>query len=150
MHVWRFLLPFPSASIGAQCQRHQHLYSVSHFLFFLLRQEFTKTKKNIEGVIEREDLLSSVQREINDYGKSSSGSGSNKRMDLLLKESESARNSERMIDDQISIAIEARDALAAQRATFKAIRTKLNDISNRWKPTTKSHILFFFLKYCLS
>ncbi len=54
-------------------------------------------------------------------------------MDLLLKESESARNSERMIDDQIHIAIEARDSLANQRAAFKAIQTKLNDISNRYK-----------------
>ncbi len=52
-------------------------------------------------------------------------------MDVLLRESESARNSERMIDDQIHIAMEARDALATQRATLKAIRTKLNDISNR-------------------
>lgn len=116
---------------------------------FFFRQEYTKTKSNIESLIEREDLLSSVHKEINEYGKGKKDSineisliclnflklpgrsGSNKRMDLLLSESESARNSERMIDDQISIAIEARDALANQRAAFKAIQTKLNDISNR-------------------
>ena len=34
--------------------------------------------------------------------------------------------------DQISLAIEARDTLVNQRQTFKAIQTKLNDISNRF------------------
>ena len=53
-------------------------------------------------------------------------------MDLLLKESEHARNSEKLIDDQITIAMEARDSLYSQRDTFKAIQKKLNDISNRF------------------
>ena len=34
--------------------------------------------------------------------------------------------------DQISLAIEARDTLVNQRQTFKAIQTKLNDITNRF------------------
>ena len=59
-------------------------------------------------------------------------SGPDFRMNMLLKESEHARNSERLIDDQISLAIEARDTLVNQRQTFKAIQTKLNDISNRF------------------
>ena len=37
-----------------------------------------------------------------------------------------------LIDDQISIAMEARDTLVNQRQTFKAIQTKLNDLSNRF------------------
>ncbi len=53
-------------------------------------------------------------------------------MDILLKESESARNSERLMDDQIAIAIETREALASQRAVFKAIQTKVNDLANRF------------------
>jgi len=56
----------------------------------------------------------------------------NKRLDLLMAEGESARSSERMIDDQIAIAIETRETLHNQRATFKAIQTKLNDLSNRF------------------
>lgn len=53
-------------------------------------------------------------------------------MDILLKESEHARNSERMLDEQISIAVETRESLVNQRVAFKAIQTKLNDISNRF------------------
>ena len=86
-------------------------------------------------------------------------------MDHLLRESESARNSERLIDEQINIAIESRETLARQRLAFKvefplighsiriyhkniqilvacfryslepffkAMRTKLNDIANRF------------------
>ena len=49
-----------------------------------------------------------------------------------MKENEHARNSERMIDDQINIALESREALVNQRLAFKAIQTKLNDISNRF------------------
>ena len=90
-------------------------------------------------MLEREDLLSSVHRDINDYranvggGGTTANSGSgNSRMDLLLRESESARNSERLIDEQINIALEARGALSAQRQAFKAIQTKLNDLGNRF------------------
>ncbi len=36
---------------------------------FFFRQEFTKTRSNIESMIEREDLLSSVHKEIDNYGK---------------------------------------------------------------------------------
>jgi len=60
------------------------------------------------------------------------GNASNRRMELLLKENEHARRSERMIDDQINIAVESRETLMNQRVAFKAIQTKLNDISNRF------------------
>lgn len=53
-------------------------------------------------------------------------------MDLLLKESEHIRNSERLIDDQINIAIESRETLINQRVAFKAIQAKLNDLSSRF------------------
>jgi Golgi SNAP receptor complex protein 1 len=65
------------------------------------RQEYNKTKANIRAVIEREDLLSSVHRDIDDYRSAVGGGGKAAgRMDYLLRESESARNSERMIDEQ--------------------------------------------------
>jgi len=53
-------------------------------------------------------------------------------MEILLKENEHARRSERMIDEQINIAVESRETLMNQRVAFKAIQTKLNDISNRF------------------
>ena len=85
-----------SAAIHHTLQRHRDILQD-------YRQEFTKTRTNIESMMEREDLLSSVHRDIDEYrsGIGSSSGGPNKRMDLLLKESESARNSERMLDDQV-------------------------------------------------
>ena len=94
------------------------------------KQEYIQTKNNISALIKRNDLL--FDRSGGSSSRSGDYSSSNLRMDLLLKESEHARNSERLIDDQISIAIEARDSLVNQRVAFKAIQTKLNDISNRF------------------
>lgn len=37
-----------------------------------------------------------------------------------------------MIDEQISIAVDARDHMKSQRETFKMIQTKVNDLSNRF------------------
>jgi len=99
------------------------------------RQEFNKTRSNVASIIERHDLLDSVRKDITDYQrnmKGNQGSASNRRMELLLKENEHARRSERMIDDQINIAVESRETLMSQRVAFKAIQTKLNDISNRF------------------
>ena len=41
---------------------------------------------------------------------------------LIFQESEHARRSERMVDDQINIAIESRETLMSQRVAFKAIQ----------------------------
>jgi len=110
----------PSAAIHHTLQRHGEILKD-------YKQEFRQTKNNIASQIRRQDLLGSNKIQSN-----GSDHSPNFRMNLLLKESEHARNSERLIDDQISIAIEARDSLAHQRHTFKAIQTKLNDISNRF------------------
>ena len=53
-------------------------------------------------------------------------------MNLLLEEAERARNSERLLDEQINIAIESRESLVNQRLALKAIQTRLNDIANRF------------------
>lgn len=114
----------PSAATNHTLQRHGEILKD-------YRQEYFQTKNNIATQIKRLDLLggpsssSSNSRVQNDFS-------SEFRMNLLLKESEHARNSERLIDDQISIAMEARDTLVNQRHTFKAIQTKLNDLSNRF------------------
>jgi len=124
----------PSAAIHHTLQRHKDILQD-------YQQEFNKTKSNVMAAIERHDLLDSVHKDISDFrmatsaGGGSSGGGSNagnRRMEMLLKESEHARNSERLIDEHISIAVESRDALVNQRLAFKAIQTKLNDISNKF------------------
>ena len=109
----------PSAASHHTLQRHGEILKD-------YRQEYIQTRENISALIKRHNLLYSGTN-----SNSSSGLSSN-RMDILLRESEHVRHSERLIDDQISIAIEAREALANQRQTFKAIQTKLNDISNRF------------------
>ena len=108
-----------SAAIHHTLQRHGEILKD-------YKQEYNQTRNNIASQIRRQDLLGTHTVQSNgDFSP-------NFRMNLLLKESEHARNSERLIDDQINIAIEARDSLAHQRQTFKAIQTKLNDISNRF------------------
>ena len=42
------------------------------------------------------------------------------------------RSSDRLLDEQINIAVDTRDHLVAQRLTFKRIQTRINDISNRF------------------
>ena len=108
----------PSAASAHTLQRHREILKD-------YRQEYNQTKNNLSTLIKRHELFEGSSH-------SSRFQNSSNRMDLLLKESEHVRNSERLIDDQISIAIEARDSLFNQRATFKSIQTKLNDISNRF------------------
>lgn len=93
------------------------------------KHDFQKTKTNIQARRDRDDLLGSVRRDIDNYKNSS---GLNRRTDLFLKENEHLRNSERLVDDQISIAMETKEHLFSQRGAFKAIQTKFNTISNRF------------------
>ncbi|CAG0882751.1 unnamed protein product [Darwinula stevensoni] len=90
-------------------------------------KEFQRTRSNMQARREREDLLRVYSR--SNYKQTS---GLNRRMDLYLKESEHIRSSERMIDEQINIAMETRDHLHGQRAAFKMIQTKMNDLTNRF------------------
>merc|ERR1712150_211795 len=114
----------PSAATSHTLQRHREILKD-------YRQEYLQTKNNISTLIKRHELFDSKSRKRSGGGGNGDFS-SNVRMDLLLKESEHARNSEKLIDDQITIAMEARDSLYSQRDTFKAIQKKLNDISNRF------------------
>lgn len=87
--------------------------------------EFQRTNNTMTSRRERDILLGGG----NDDGKTLTGVS---RRDLYLKEGEHLANSERMIDEQISIAVETRDHLKNQRETFKFFQTKMNDISNRF------------------
>ncbi|KAH0549994.1 golgi SNAP receptor complex member Gos28 isoform X1 [Cotesia typhae] len=90
--------------------------------------EFSKIQNNFASRKDREDLLGSVRKEIDSY---KNASGLNRR-DMYLKENQHVHNSDRLINDQISIAIETRDHLVSQRQTFKKIQTRFNDLSNRF------------------
>lgn len=112
----------PTAAVLHTVQRHREILQD-------YTQEFNKIQANYRARKEREDLLHSVRTDIDNY---KSSNGLNRRMDLNLKENEHVRNSNRLVDEQISIAIETRDHLSNQRIIFKRFQTRINDLSNRF------------------
>ena len=90
------------------------------------RNEFNRTNSTLKFRRERDDLLGSGRHSTN-----GSLAGLSRR-DLYLRESDHLNNSEKMIDEQISIAVETRDHMKGQREAFKLIQTKVNDLSNRF------------------
>ncbi|CAH1801978.1 unnamed protein product [Owenia fusiformis] len=112
-----------SAALLHTLQRHRDiLQDYSH--------EFQKTKTNINTFMEREDLLGSVRRDIDAY-KNASG-GLNRRSDLLLKEHDHIRNSERLVDEQISIAMATKENLISQRGVLGKVQQKMVELGNRF------------------
>ncbi|XP_076831964.1 Golgi SNAP receptor complex member 1 isoform X1 [Brachyhypopomus gauderio] len=92
--------------------------------------EFHKTKSNFLAVREREDLLGSVRKDIETY---KSGSGvNNRRTELFLKEHEHLRNSDRLIEDTISIAMATKENMTSQRGMLKSIQSRVNTLANRF------------------
>ncbi|XP_059389043.1 Golgi SNAP receptor complex member 1 isoform X1 [Carassius carassius] len=92
--------------------------------------EFHKTKSNFMAIREREDLLGSVRKDIETY---KSGSGvNNRRTELFLKEHEHLRNSDRLIDDTISIAMATKENMTSQRGFLKSIQSRVNTLANRF------------------
>ncbi|KAK2187454.1 hypothetical protein NP493_165g06015 [Ridgeia piscesae] len=111
-----------SAALLHTLQRHRDiLQDYSH--------EFQKTKTNIVAHREREDLLGSVRRDIDAYKNSST---TNRRSDLYLKEHDHIRNSERLVDEQISIAIATKENLQSQKTALKKITETMNSLANRF------------------
>ncbi|XP_072301885.1 Golgi SNAP receptor complex member 1-like [Eucyclogobius newberryi] len=92
--------------------------------------EFHKTKTNFFSLKEREDLLGSVHRDIESY---KSGSAvNNRRTELFLKEHEHLRNSDRLIDNAISIAMATKENMTFQRGVLKSIQTRVTTLANRF------------------
>uniref|UniRef100_A0A4W5QB63 Golgi SNAP receptor complex member 1 n=1 Tax=Hucho hucho TaxID=62062 RepID=A0A4W5QB63_9TELE len=92
--------------------------------------EFHKTKANFLAIREREDLLGSVRKDIETY---KSGSGvNNRRTELFLKEHEHLRNSDRLMDDTISIAMATKENMTSQRGLLKSIQSRVNTLANRF------------------
>merc|ERR1711894_16774 len=107
-----------SAALLHTLQRHRDiLQDYSH--------EFQKTKSNIIAHREREDLMGSVRRDINSFKNSS-------RSDLFLKENEHLRNSDRLVDEQISIAMATKENLRGQRGILQGVTQKMNALANNF------------------
>lgn len=94
------------------------------------RQEFNKICANHTTRIEREELLRGSG--ISTSSLSSPSTSGLSRRDMYLKESSHLNNSNSLINDQISIAMETKEHLLSQRHTFKRLQTRFNDLSNRF------------------
>jgi len=115
-----------SAAIHHTLQRHTEILQD-------YRQEFKKTSANISAIVEREDLLTSVHSDLSDFRKNNSkGTKRNQKMDSMQREMDHIRNSEQLIDEQISIALDTRESLVSQREILKAAQKKLNDLTNKF------------------
>ncbi|XP_064620889.1 Golgi SNAP receptor complex member 1-like isoform X3 [Lineus longissimus] len=111
-----------SSALLHTLQRHRDiLQDYSH--------EFQKTKVNISAFRDREDLLGSVRRDIDAY---KNASGLNRRTELYLKEHEHLRSSDRLIDDQINVALATKENLLSQRGTFYNISQKMSNFTSRF------------------
>lgn len=87
--------------------------------------EYEKTKSNISAFKEREDLLGSIDNSIR-Y----SNNGSH--TDLYLKEQEHLLSSERLIDDQISLATATKGNLQSQKGILYGVTENMNSLANRF------------------
>ncbi|XP_067421979.1 Golgi SNAP receptor complex member 1 isoform X1 [Emydura macquarii macquarii] len=116
-------VPSLNAALMHTLQRHRDiLQDYTH--------EFHKTKTNFLAIRERENLLGSVRKDIESY---KSGSGvNNRRTELFLKEHEHLRNSDRLIEETISIAMATKENMTSQRGMLKSIQSKMNTLANRF------------------
>nr|XP_056720887.1 Golgi SNAP receptor complex member 1 [Euleptes europaea] len=116
-------VPSLNAALMHTLQRHRDiLQDYTH--------EFHKTKANFLAVREKENLLGSVRKDIESY---KSGCGvNNRRTELFLKEHEHLRNSDRLIEETISIAMATKENMTSQRGMLKSIQSKMNTLANRF------------------
>lgn len=112
----------PNHTLEHTIQRHREIlkdYSL----------DFKKIRSNIQARRDREELLGSVRKDIDAYKVSS---GLNRRTELYSKEHEHIRSSDRLVDEQIRIAMKTKEDLLIQRSTLKAIQTKMTTLANRF------------------
>uniref|UniRef100_A0ABI8A7X1 Golgi SNAP receptor complex member 1 n=3 Tax=Carnivora TaxID=33554 RepID=A0ABI8A7X1_FELCA len=116
-------VPSLNAALMHTLQRHRDiLQDYTH--------EFHKTKANFMAIRERENLMGSVRKDIESY---KSGSGvNNRRTELFLKEHDHLRNSDRLIEETISIAMATKENMTSQRGMLKSIQSKMNTLANRF------------------
>eukprot|EP00123_Amoebidium_parasiticum_P000540 comp11387_c0_seq1/m.5754 comp11387_c0_seq1/g.5754 ORF comp11387_c0_seq1/g.5754 comp11387_c0_seq1/m.5754 type:complete len:224 (-) comp11387_c0_seq1:151-822(-) len=89
-------------------------------------QEFRKTKANITAAKEREQLLTSIQREINDYKNPQNSTDS-----YYSREQSRLLSSHQMTNDAISIALATKEDLVAQRQQFRGIEGRIRGLAAR-------------------
>ncbi|XP_047510926.1 Golgi SNAP receptor complex member 1 [Pieris napi] len=89
------------------------------------QQEFSKTSARVNARREREELLRGGSP-------TPSTSVGLSRRDQYAKEANHLHSSHILVDEQLNIAMEAREHLTSQRQVFKQMQTRFNDITNRF------------------
>ncbi|CAH0549618.1 unnamed protein product [Brassicogethes aeneus] len=110
--------PVSGAAMLHTLQRHRDISAD-------LSREFNKTNSQHNYRKDRDDLLKGSNENFR-------SDGVNNRRDIYLKENQHAHNSDRLVNEQITIAMETRENLTTQRQHLKRLQTRFNDISNRY------------------
>jgi len=92
------------------------------------RNEYNKTKNNISASQAREDLLGSVQRDIEEYRELNGST----RQEMYANERDHLLSSDRLADTAIEIASRTQDHLRHQRAMLNGISTRMLDLAARF------------------
>ncbi|KAL4002221.1 Snare region anchored in the vesicle membrane C-terminus family protein [Acanthocheilonema viteae] len=88
--------------------------------------EYNRSHDNIRNQLQRESLLSGGSNE------SSYLNNRSKASDMYLKESEHISNCDRFLDEQISIAISAKEHVHNQRMSLRDISKKMNALAKKY------------------
>ncbi|EDV22077.1 uncharacterized protein TRIADDRAFT_50669 [Trichoplax adhaerens] len=111
----------PNTTLVHTLQRHRDILQD-------YRQEFRKTRDNINTCREREELLGDVMNDIHRY----KSAATNRKTDLYLKENEHIRSSERLTDEAINMAMATKENLHSQRKMLGGITNRLSNVANRF------------------
>lgn len=91
------------------------------------RNEYRKTKTNISASQAREDLLGSVQRDIEEYR-----GMANTRQELYQRERDHLLSSDRLADTAIEMASRTQDHLRQQRRMLGGLSSRMLDLAARF------------------
>merc|ERR1712126_214138 len=91
------------------------------------RNEYRKTKNNISASQAREELLGSVQRDIEEYR-----GLANTRQEVYQRERDHLLSSDRLADTAIEIASRTQDHLRQQRRMLGGLSTRMMDLAARF------------------
>jgi len=109
----------PSSSMQHAAQRHRDTLDD-------YRRDFLRTRNNVDQAIQRQNLLGSVRKDINDYKTAVSS-----QTDALLADRGRIDSSHRMMDDTLNQAYATREDFAQQRTTIASINSRMSGVLNQ-------------------
>ncbi|XP_075913851.1 Golgi SNAP receptor complex member 1 isoform X3 [Petromyzon marinus] len=124
--------PPPSVESGSSNSALSHTIQRHRDILQDYSHEFHRTRGHVVLSREREDLLGLHRDGEFKSSAASLSSGVNRRTELFLKENHHLHNSDRLIDDTISIAMATKEKLTSQRGVYRSIQSKVNSLAHRF------------------